>query len=1203
MAAFVAVTIAFSSCQNSAANLDQPPPMVYASPVVLPLKLGKPVKLNWNNIKAVPVHPLVKPFDLDKLPAHSYDTAGFKPYKYPVEETRFDYNALPGNDLDIDKLPSRPMKFTTVKLAPPKLIHTGPPQLKDLNLSLFELGQAQGLMGGAVTCLFTDRDGFLWIATDAGLYRYNGENILWYVPVTAPHLIISMVQDRAGRIWISMQRNGGLQVLDLRDGTLKTADKSSGSAGNILGRIFQDTRQRIWVPNNLPNTLSIIDPNTQTIKQLDEKRYLTDTTANSITEDNNHNIWVSTFNGMNIIDGQNKKIKYLTTSNGLKSNNLGELLVDKTGRVWMAHYGGLLTVIDLQKKSIQTIEEVEQPKLNIIMLYQDKQGKIWVATVENGLEIMDPDKRVARHMKKMNGLNGDFVINITPDSQGQVWIATITGLNMIGDNNVVMERIGKAQAFYLAEDKQGLEWENLASGGVDVIDRKSKTIRHLGASEGFSGNNIGLANDINGKIYISSFSGLHIVDASRKTLTHIGKAQGFSGQAAGLTTAADKAGRIWITETDGLGIFDPKNNTTKHIGKAEGLSGDGVDCVQADTRGQIWISTNSGEIKVIDPSAFSIQNVDTGGPVFKDAGPALGMLADKNGNMWIGTNKGIFIVDTRNKTLTTFSAPQGLIDDHVGTLLQHGNQIYAVTVNGITVITPPAEGMVANKKWGIQSFGNEYGLKKLSPNYGGTDAMSADGHVLWADYGLSVLDLSKKDTTVPPAYITGVNIMDQPANFTGRSHTVLNGITWDGVTGPFNAPVNLQLPHDQNYVQFNFGSLNFRTRDTTWYTYKLVGKDTGWSAKTTFDHSRNYFGLAPGKYTFEVSGKSSDNGWSKPSFFSFSVVPPWWQTWWAFILYVLLFGGTIWGVVTLRSRQLIKEKRILEHKVHVRTEEVIQQKEEIEAQRDHLEKSFKELKNAQTQLVQSEKMASLGELTAGIAHEIQNPLNFVNNFSEVNTELIEELQEEIDKGNYEEVKAIAGDIKGNQQKISQHGKRADFIVKGMLLHSRNNSGERQLTNVNVLADEFFKLSYHGLRAKDKNFNAEMTTHFAENLPAITVVQQDIGRVMLNLFNNAFYATNQKAKTAGAAYKPEVTVSTAFENGGVIIKVKDNGVGIPDAIKEKIMQPFFTTKPTGEGTGLGLSLTYDMVVKGHGGSIQVDSKEGEGSAFIISLPMS
>ena len=264
------------------------------------------------------------------------------------------------------------------------------------------------------------------------------------------------------------------------------------------------------------------------------------------------------------------------------------------------------------------------------------------------------------------------------------------------------------------------------------------------------------------------------------------------------------------------------------------------------------------------------------------------------------------------------------------------------------------------------------------------------------------------------------------------------------------------------------------------------------------------------------------------------------------------------------------------------------------------------MKNAQTQLIQSEKMASLGELTAGIAHEIQNPLNFVNNFYEVNTELIDEMNQEIEKGTLDDVKAIADDIiKGNAvQKISfQHGKRADFIVKGMLLHSRNNSGERQSTNINVLADEFFKLSYHGLRAKDKNFNAEMTTHFAESLPTVTVVLYDTAGYCSTSTNNAFYATNQKAKTAGAAYKPEVTVSTTFEHGQVVIKVKDNGVGIPDTIKEKIMQPFFTTKPTGEGTGLGLSLTYDMVVKGHGGSIQVNSVEGEGSEFIIQLPVS
>ncbi|MDB4922004.1 ATP-binding protein [Mucilaginibacter sp.] len=268
-----------------------------------------------------------------------------------------------------------------------------------------------------------------------------------------------------------------------------------------------------------------------------------------------------------------------------------------------------------------------------------------------------------------------------------------------------------------------------------------------------------------------------------------------------------------------------------------------------------------------------------------------------------------------------------------------------------------------------------------------------------------------------------------------------------------------------------------------------------------------------------------------------------------------------------------------------------------------LEGTLTDLKSTQAQLIQSEKMASLGELTAGIAHEIQNPLNFVNNFSEVNIELIDEMQLGLDKGDFEEVKAIANDIKENQQKINQHGKRADFIVKGMLQHSRTSTGERQLTNINLLADEFLKLSYHGLRAKDKSFNAEIITDFADDLPKINVVQQDIGRVLLNLFNNAFYAVNQKKKTATENYTPTVTITTfAPPSGGWVAIVKDNGNGIPDTIKDKIMQPFFTTKPTGEGTGLGLSLTYDIIVKVHGGKLEVDSEEGNYTEFTITIPV-
>ncbi|WP_295799279.1 ATP-binding protein [Mucilaginibacter sp.] len=303
------------------------------------------------------------------------------------------------------------------------------------------------------------------------------------------------------------------------------------------------------------------------------------------------------------------------------------------------------------------------------------------------------------------------------------------------------------------------------------------------------------------------------------------------------------------------------------------------------------------------------------------------------------------------------------------------------------------------------------------------------------------------------------------------------------------------------------------------------------------------------------------------------------------------------------ERKLVEVENLSAEKQQILATQNETLEQQVTARTSELEYSFNELKATQTQLVQREKMASLGELTAGIAHEIQNPLNFVNNFSEVNTELIDEMQEGIDKGDYEEVKAIANDIKENQQKINQHGKRADAIVKGMLEHSRNNSGQKEPTDLNVIAEEFMRLSYHGLRAKDKSFNAELITHFDPGLPKIEVVQQDIGRVMLNLFNNAFYAVNQKAKTAGSNYKPTVEIKTfAPPSGGWGAIVRDNGIGIPDAIKEKIMQPFFTTKPTGEGTGLGLSLSYEIVVKAHGGKLEVESEDGKYTEFKISIPI-
>jgi two-component system, NtrC family, sensor kinase len=291
-----------------------------------------------------------------------------------------------------------------------------------------------------------------------------------------------------------------------------------------------------------------------------------------------------------------------------------------------------------------------------------------------------------------------------------------------------------------------------------------------------------------------------------------------------------------------------------------------------------------------------------------------------------------------------------------------------------------------------------------------------------------------------------------------------------------------------------------------------------------------------------------------------------------------------------KQQMLISQNETLEQQVAARTTE--------------LKQSLADLRSTQSQLIQSEKMASLGELTAGIAHEIQNPLNFVNNFSEVNKELIEELSAERLKPtaerNEKQENEILNDIKANEEKINHHGKRADAIVKGMLQHSSSGSGKKEPTDINALADEYLRLSYHGLRAKDKSFNATLKTDFDESIGNINIIPQDIGRVVLNLINNAFYAVDEKKKQIGDGYEPTVSLSTKKVNGRVEIKVADNGNGIPQKVLDKIFQPFFTTKPTGQGTGLGLSLSYD-IVKAHGGEIKVETKEREGTVFILQLP--
>jgi len=1220
----IATGVLFASC-NGAFNADVPPPAAAnAPPVIQPLKLSKPQKIAWADVKAIPARPVVTKLAWNRLPEQPLDTTGFKPFKYPVQESKFDYSALPAKSLDINKLPSHPLKFKSYVLPPPKLVKGAKPELKNGNLYLLGVSDDESASGTEVTRLLRDKEGFLWMACTYGLYRFDGENLMAFLSFPVEANDYGLVQDSLGNIWMPNQ-NSPLMVLDPQAGILKKAAPNQNL--DDLTHLMVDSRQRIWTTGQ-NGEVNLIDPNTQTVKTLSSKNGLfTSNRTAGIGQDKSGKIWVSTGGGgINILDPKNNTIKHLDQAHGLTSDRVNNIFFDSSGRLWLGTYGGTVQVIDPENKSIQTIRELQSAAQGVFIacLSQDDGGRVWIGTTGSGATAIDLKKRLVKHLSKNNGLADNSVLDVREDDKGQLWIATGLGLNMIAGTKAVVAHTGGDYVTNLMEDGHGLIWK-ATDHGIDILDRKKQASRHLGIKEGLASDTVYFVEQTSQGIFISTGKSLDIVDTIKKTITH------FSGNYSNILF--DKAGRVWYLDENetGINLYDPKNQTIKHFGRDILQLNSTIYFMCLDERGRIWLSNEFGEVAVIDPDAGTLQflaNIKRG-----RKNSSVFFLPDDKGNIWMGTDRGIYIADLKNLDVVHFSAAQGLINNKVSSMEQYKGNIYAGTNQGLSVITPPAEGVSINKTWQTVS----YAIRKRSGNIYNSDLVTKDGIYWSGDMGLTAFDLAKKDSSKSRPYIKGYSLYDHPVYFYDKggvdhsatdtlwrqngetfllkgqtpaniSYAFKSGLKWDKVTGANNMPADLRVPYDQNFIRFHFGSLNLIPHDTTTFRYILTGVDKSWSGITSDTSTMNYMNLQPGYYTFEVISRNDGNSWSAPAKFSFTVDPPWWKTWWAYILYAAVFVGAIWGFVYYRSLQLIKEKHVLEDKVHQATEEIIQQKEEIEAQRDslenqrnNLEKTLVELKATQTQLIQSEKMASLGELTAGIAHEIQNPLNFVNNFSEVSVELLDEMDEELDKGDIQEAKAIGADLKQNLQKIKHHGKRADFIVKGMLEHSRTNTGVKQLTDMNVLCDEFLKLSYHGLRAKDKSFNAEMITYFDPKLPKVNVSQQDMGRVMLNLFNNAFYAVNQKLKTARPDYKPEVSVITSTQNGKVTIKVRDNGTGIPEAIKEKIMQPFFTTKPTGEGTGLGLSLSYDMVVKGHGGTINVDTQEGEFTEFTIQIP--
>jgi signal transduction histidine kinase len=546
------------------------------------------------------------------------------------------------------------------------------------------------------------------------------------------------------------------------------------------------------------------------------------------------------------------------------------------------------------------------------------------------------------------------------------------------------------------------------------------------------------------------------------------------------------------------------------------------------------------------------------------------VLADAKGILWAGSDEGLYQYDEAKDKFVQFNSPIFSVGiEKILSILEDDQQnIWVTTANAILKIS-------ANRER-IQMFNADYGI--LSSNWNWlNNYKAADGRLFIG--GSNGYYMFKPEE---------INVSN-PAPVLNFSQLIIGSKEiFPGDDGILSAPIwkteKINLAYNQHSFSVDFISVNYNSSEAIKYLYQLENFDNGWNNLGT-DHKASFFNVPPGRYKLRVRAINSEGTITEKTL-SVIISPPWWKSWWAYSIYALLVIIAGYLIYKYQKSYIIKRER-----------ERTQQKELEQAK--EIEKAYKTLQATQAQLIQSEKMASLGELTAGIAHEIQNPLNFVNNFSEVNKELLIELKDTIKKGNLDEVNAIADDIISNEEKINHHGKRADAIVKGMLQHSRSSSGQKEPTDINALCDEYLRLAYHGLRAKDKSFNATMKTDFDNSIGNIKIVPQEVGRVILNLINNAFYAVDEKKKQNQNGFEPTVSVSTKRNNEKVEIKVNDNGNGIPQKVLDKIFQPFFTTKPTGQGTGLGLSLSYD-IVKAHGGEIKVNTKEGEGTEFVIIL---
>lgn len=1016
---------------------------------------------------------------------------------------------------------------------------------------------------------YQTKEGFIWMNTYEGYLRFDGKQFVNFNAGNTPLLKSNnntslFIESEDSTLWLPTGRG----LLAYKNGQFKSY--LSEFSNLFLQGVTKKRELLLTSSSSNAKTVYIkFDPATAKYDTGSIKMFLENRDADRFNVYPEAKNW-TVRRGKIMRKGADDTWQTIGKKEGLNPDmlfGLDDLYVDSKNRVWVTSIYGLFVWEGSKFILFPGMEnsKVPSPNPSLGKIAEDSQKGIW-APVGNTMAYL-PDGATRFHFFPQEQLNIQTLHNITIDREQNIWLSTDRGLYKIYQTKVInyaeSEGIDNNRVSGVYETSPGKLMISSATSKLYWLENQKITPYQPRSPKLWETltNFICIKKDSKGNIWIGHQAG--VLKITPKGETNIPAPR----QVRFIEEAPD--GKIYVAVSfTGIGVVNDKD-------QIEMLSYPGVD----------FSTSYFSSMRHLKDGGLLLTTYRTGAYILGKDGKktTLNLFDDvedigifnayvkDDGVIWFATQNGLVKWD-KGRVEHIDASKSGLTQTAIFDILedQQGNWWMPSNSGLIYASYSQIEQHLKNRKQEIQwrLIDESDGMNNRQCVGARYSCVAKDGKLYIVSIGgLVEIDPAKLTTNKVPPIVRINHLRVDDSLF------YLNG-------------VQKIEPGNHRYV-FDYSVLSLVAPERNTIYFRLIGQDDKW-IRSSGDNRAFYTNLPPGTYRFEVKATNNDGVWCEvPASFEFTVLPHFYQTVWFKIGCVLLAVLAIWILIRWRTRAAKLQNKKLEQQVAERTKE--------------LSESLSQLKSTQSQLVQSEKMASLGELTAGIAHEIQNPLNFVNNFSEVSIELLQEMKTELDKGNTVDAKAIATDVIQNLDKITYHGKRADSIVKGMLQHSRTSTGQKELTDINALCDEYLRLAYHGIRAKDSSFNVTLETDFDATVGQVLIQPQEMGRVVLNLINNALYAVGDKKKVQKEGYQPTVKVCTQKKGNVVTFIVEDNGLGIPAAIKEKIFQPFFTTKPTGQGTGLGLSLSYD-IVKAHKGELKVESQEGIGTSFTITLPM-